>query len=543
MNIKSFSFSLQTTLHVMASSVSPYFILSPKGANKTKNEEETNEDKEKSSKNGKKEKGYKNKHVVLTRNELTRKRMDLIRTKLEESRARYFEKLKDQALNCSRPIPRVSDVFTPINKESLKDVPDDDGNATEMVPISNTGQLPYVYFVVAPEKQIKPIKAKSRNKERRNEEEKRKQLATRSTVFASKEDYGIANDKKMMSLARDFGIQSDSFGSRERSIAHKQIVFPLPIKLTPKNPPTTPATTILSNSAGYYGSREFDHNDFETIYEKPVKMTICDNNEIVEAKDDVAMEMVPRRMSSTRSMSTRCLELPFISLDEQRKALGTAGSYGQKSLDFVRKSISQDSSQKRVHFADSVDLPSIKGSQIALPTESLFPYCGPRALTVPDFSSEKSKSISDLYHTQSLPETRALHTSDGRRKNCKTLDLPRIDIVSTVYDELIIKAIQAYILTLPPYSKQSSVARQLLEQLENKTISTADLDKEQFRVIREDIAKMPRNIHSKGRFQKPTLRKSGTEEKCYSPLEPKCYRMILPGALPPPGPKLKIIQS
>jgi hypothetical protein len=59
----------------MAASVSPYFILSPKGANKTKNEEETNDDKEKSSKNGKKEKGYKNKHVVLTRNELTRKRI------------------------------------------------------------------------------------------------------------------------------------------------------------------------------------------------------------------------------------------------------------------------------------------------------------------------------------------------------------------------------------------------------------------------------------------------------------------------------------
>jgi hypothetical protein len=129
----------------------------------------------------------------------------------------------------------------------------------------------------------------------------------------------------------------------------------------------------------------------------PLAHNTCDNNEIVEARDDVAMEMVPRKMSSTRSMSTRCLELPFISLDEQRKALGTAGSYGQKSLDFVRKSISQDSSQKRVHFADSVDLPSIKGSQIALPTESLFPYCGPRALTVPDFSSEKSKSISDLY--------------------------------------------------------------------------------------------------------------------------------------------------
>lgn len=521
----------------MASSVSSYFIMHTTPPNQL-NDGEDNEKAEKEKKQVKKNKTNKSKQLVITRNELTRKRMTLIRSKLEESRARHFEKVQNQALNCSRSIPRVADVFTP----STKDKKDPDiETAMEMVPISNTGEeVPYVYFVVSPEKQEKVTKVKAKLKERQRDDEKRKQLVSRSTVFTTKEDYGIFTDKsKTMTLAHNFGLPSQPMSLPERPSTQKQIVFPLPIKLTPKNPPTTPATTITT-SIGHRGSRDWDYQDFETIYEKPIKMTICEDNEIVETREmrETSGKAVVLR-GSTRSLSTKCLELPFISLDEQRKALGTAGSYGVRSLDFVRKSVSQDSSQKRVHFAESVDLPSIKGSQISSFNEIL-PSLGLRPLTVPDFSSEKSKSLSDL---KSLTGTRLLHSSSGRSyRSGKSLDLPKIDIVSSVYDELILKAIEAYIMSLPPYSKQSQIARQLLDQLQNKTISTSELDKDQYKSIREDIANLPRNtVSQRGRQQKNNPRK-GTAEKCFSPLEPKCYRLVLPGALPP-GPSIKVLQS
>lgn len=528
----------------MASSVSSYFITTglsnpnhsheKEGGNTATSEEADTEDK-----NGKHKKKSKNKNkqMVLTRNELTRRRMDLIRSKLEESRARYFEKIKTHSLNCSRPIPRVGDAFVPVNQ----DTEPTQEQSTEIVSISNTGDLPYVYFVVSPDKLDK-------SKPKLKKEDRQKEYSARPTTrqtkkFTRKEDYGIYTDKnKMDALAKTLGITQNPIEGNERPIAHKQIVFPLPVRYTPKNPPVTPATTIMSGSIGFRGSREqLDANEFDSLYEKPVKMTIYEDVGLgtCNSFENIGKEFNEIRKNSARSISTRCLELPFISLDEQRKALGTAGSYGVKSLDFVRKSVSQSSSQKRVHFAEavSVDMPLLKGSQIGGSYEVL-PYVGERANTVPDFRSDKSKSLSDF---KSLPDNRSIRstTSTGKRSNV-SLDLPKIDIVSSVYDELIVKAIQAYITTLPTYSKQAKVAQELLDQLHNRTITTADLEKDKYKSIREDIANMPRrNAHMKK--QKSNLRTEDSEKKRVSPVEPKCYRMVLPGRVPH-GPKLKVLQ-
>ncbi|VDI39158.1 Hypothetical predicted protein [Mytilus galloprovincialis] len=210
----------------MASSVSSYFIMHTTPPNQF-NDGEDNEKVEKEKKQVKKNKGNKSKQLVITRNELTRKRMTLIRSKLEESRARHFEKVQNQALTCSRSIPRVADVFTP----STKDKKDPDiETAMEMVPISNNGEeVPYVYFVVSPEKQEKVTKMKAKLKERQRDDEKRKQLVSRSTVFTTKEDYGIFTDKsKTMTLAHNFGLPSQPMSLPERPSTQKQIVFPLP---------------------------------------------------------------------------------------------------------------------------------------------------------------------------------------------------------------------------------------------------------------------------------------------------------------------------
>lgn len=527
----------------MASSVSSYFITtgitSAKGNQEENIENDSAEEQVPDDKNERQKKRTrsKDKHMVLTRNELTRRRMDLIRTKLEESRARYFAKVHNQALNCSRPIPRVGDAFMPLNQDSESSKE----QSKDVIPISNTSDLPYVYFVVSPDNLKKP-KPKVKPDDRPKEENARP--TTRQTKkFTKKEDYGIHSDKsKMMSFAKTLGITQNPLDGNDRPIAHKQIVFPLPVRYTPKNPPATPATTIVSGSLGFRGSREnLDTSEFGSIYDKPIKMTIYEDVGLGTGSsfESHAPELTEIRKHSALSISTRCLELPFISIDEQRKALGTAGSYGLKSLDFVRKSVSQSSSQKRVHFAEnvSVDMPLLKGSQIGGSYEVL-PYVGERAHTVPDLRSDKSKSLSDF---KSLPDNRSMrsNTSAGKRSNM-SLDLPKIDIVSSVYDELIVKAIQAYVTSLPTHSKQAKVARELLDQLQNRTITTADLDKDKYKRIREDIANLPR--HNTQTKHMPNTRKGNSEKKREkSPIEPKCYRMVLPGTIPY-GPKLKVLQ-
>ena len=481
----------------MASKVTPYFILTADGVSAPEQTHcdviatKADDAKEKTDKENKK-------HITMSRNELTRKRMELIQRKLEESRAKHAEKMK---LNSSQVTPRIGDAFLPHSPHTY--VPPDVApknsvptteRGLEMVSIApannGIGGSPYVYFVVSVDKIEKVQKEMPTLDD---------SLATAS--ISTKSSQRRKNPSRRRRRGKDDSLVSQSDGNLN---LHRSYTMPVNF---PKNPPATPATVTTSHEKTDEGTEK-----------RPSvgDLTDFDNK------------------SSLRSFSAKLIELPYISADQQRKNLGSSNaSMEGKAMEVYRRTISQDS--RRVHFAENFDLPSISANGLSIPRGLFTKNFGSRPTTMPAILSGREEFERPRYI---CPKT-AFGTPRTRKQSQQPLNLPRIDIVSGVYDELIVKAIESYISEFPAGSKQTNLARQLLKQLKDKTLTSNDLAQFEKRSlgrlsikeIDPDTSKsFEGGIKTSRCGKRPSKPKSDGE---FSALAPTCFRMAKPGTQTP----------
>lgn len=506
----------------MASKVTPYFILTAEGlgSNDITNVSDVTREQTDEEKNCTEIVKYK-KHPttnIMTRKELTRKRMEFIQQKLEESRARHAEKQKTLSINL-RPIPRVGgDSFMPrtphtyvIPDTSHKPKQDFSPDGAEMVPLSlnrnspSNGDVPYVYFVVSVDRlqrsktdvslssydSMASTLSGNSSEKKRNKLQRRKKKHEDNYQMMSKSDGNFSSAKKHLMAKRH---------------------FPFVYGGSPMIPPPTPATVTTYNT--------MDRPDDECPTER--HFSIGDLRDFHEH----------RTCNPGKASPPRLIELPYISADLQRKNLGSSNSSMEgKAMDVYRKAL-QSESGKKVHFAEGLDLPSIRGGTIGIP-RGLISNLGNRPNTMPTIISGREDF--EKYMNTAIPKT-AFGTPRSRKPG-QPLNLPKIDIVSGVYDELIVKAIEAYINEFPPNSKQGKVARQLLQQLHERTITTNDLANMERRPhghglkIKELDPDIPRGNEMSGSktsrgHRRPTKPKADGE---FSTLAPTCFQMVAPG--------------
>ncbi|KAK3092388.1 hypothetical protein FSP39_002206 [Pinctada imbricata] len=499
----------------MASRVTPYFILTADGV---ATPDKPNSDVTSSQGDDGKEKASENKESKrkpsMSRNEITRKRMEHIQRKLDESRARHAEKIK--MLNSS-PAPRIGDAFLPHTPQpflptdgATKKVTQED-RSLEMIPLGGAnncnGGMPYVYFVVSVNKlsngnrdlsslddsfadaSISTI-ATQRRKTKHPVSRRRKRAFDDNPLQLSKSDGSFVQAPPLM-----------------RSVTMPATVPSAMPSNYPRNPPATPATI--------------------TTYQ--------DKTEDTEDKRDSLADLTDfnDNKSSQRGFSARLIELPYISLDQQRKNLGSSNaSMEGKAMEVYRKSISQDS--KRVHFAENLDLPNISGNGISIPRGLFAKNFGPRPTTMPAILSAREEFDKPRYVCP-----RTAFGTPRVKKNTQPLNLPKIDIVSGVYDELIVKAIETYIHEFPPGSKQTNLARQLLKQLKERTLTANDLAELERRTksrgkltikeIDPDSAKSFEGGAKSSRNDKKRPCKPKADGE-FSTLAPTCFQMAPPGS-------------
>ena len=393
---------------------------------------------------------------------LTRK-MELIKQKLEKSRERFNLKKRvetDPDLKCE------PGVFG--NKDTSELPYKMDRSVSDLTPMvkdkeNQGGATPFVYFVVS-EEQLRDsydsvtletgekIKSKSADKRRRVRivEENRLKM---------KEKKGAA---KMQGLAREIGLKSDIDSKPEsrqdprpptRQPSVNQIVFPGAayevssqklkpnvhvIQSPPRIPPGTPATTLA------YSASDPDEN--------------------IPRKPFLSGPLYAGKAKIDSAQASPMFGLPEIPADQKRKALGLATRFEE----FAYNSKPQSSQSKRqVTFADS--LPVIKGSGFVLESRHEIdmdtPSLGPRAvtmgsITLPSERLDKQSMCQKYLLGENMSSVRAT------RRNGVPLPLPKIDIVSNVYDEMIIKMIQEYLQDSNTPSRQSYLAKELLVHLQ-----------------------------------------------------------------------------
>ena len=413
----------------------------------------------------------KNKYKIpeLKRHEPMRKKMELIKEKLEKSRERYNErrKLQEEAeLQCG---PTV------IGLNEHGDIPKLDRSVSDLGPnnLSNRyptkradGSFPYVYFVVAQDTiaesddyadesddNIQIAKsAKNRRRKIFLEQNRRKKEKQAKTA-------------KMQGIARELGLKSNPLlpkqFTRERPAtqpAINHIVFPIAaapqtnlrrIHSPPRIPPGTPATIVHAEF-----NQLDEHDPDDNIPRKPFP-----SGPLYAGKPRV------------HSYSLQTFELPMITPEQRKRALGLASS--ENFGDFSVPKPQSQRSQRKVTFADS--LPVIRGSGFVFgdkdsyKTNNTFQSLGPRAvtmgsITLPSESLDKQEKCKKLQ----MSDREAVKLA---RKMGIPLALPKIDIVSNVYDEMIIKMIRDYLQDSNTPSRQAQLARDLLVQLQqNETL-------------------------------------------------------------------------
>lgn len=512
--------ALKTTTK-MASKVTPYFILTAEGLGSSDmaNEDDVTREQTDDDKSGTEIVKYrKHQATSMTRKELTRKRMEFIQQKLEESRARHAEKQKTLSINL-RPIPRAGDSFMPrtphtyvIPDTSHKPKQESVPNGAEMVPLSvnrkspTNGDMPYVYFVVSVDRLQRSktdlslssfdslgssVSCHSSEK-KRNKHERRKKKQGDNCPIVSKSDGNFGGGRKQVVAKRHFPF---FYGAS-----------------SPRIPPPTPATITTYNT--------MDRADDECPTDR--HLSIGDLRDFNDHRTYLPGKASPPRL----------IELPYISADLQRKNLGSSNSSMEgKAMEVYRKTLQSESGRK-VHFAEGLDLPSIRGGTIGIPRRLISNF-GNRPNTMPTIMSERE----DFERYMNTPIPKTAFGTPRSRKPGQPLNLPKIDIVSGVYDELIVKAIEAYINEFPPNSKQGKVARQLLQQLHERTITTTDLANMEKKPhghglkIKELDPDIPRGNEMSGSKtsrgnRRPTKPKADGE---FSTLAPTCFQMVAPG--------------
>ncbi|XP_033735036.1 uncharacterized protein LOC117323725 [Pecten maximus] len=550
----------------MAAKVTPYFILTAGGltAASPPDDEETEyltENLAKISRHGRAPNGNSQpkKLISFTRNEVTQKRMDLIRQRLEESRVRYTDACKTASVDGSRvsrsltkltdrserAVPKVGDNITP-HTYGMPESPETklrtriQQKKVEMVPLSNSkssesskGSFPYVYFVVSVDRTQNQSDSIQESFDEIQSKDSRKY---RSSLLSRMQKRYIKDEDrtKMQQIAGEIGLKSDVVPPPSRSsISQRTISFPASHNSSspPRNPPATPAT--IGSACHFHDS------DNVSLDLKGGKMSSIDLADI---------SIIGTSRPSTKHMSTRVLELPYMSVDIQRKNLGTASASTteSKSMEIISKSSlsSQDSENRRVHFSDSIDLPMIKGSRIVI-TPTIPQQISPRPSTMPALLGKKEAEFKENFKEAYERQKQFRHQTPGtprQRKIGTPLTLPKIDIVSGVYDELVIKAIESYVREFPPSSKQGQVARQLLRQLQERSISAADLSRMEDQRMRGhkklSIKELPDDKKDRKPDYKPEKHGGGTsrrgqksKERLYSTIAPTCFKMASPGGL------------
>ena len=413
----------------------------------------------------------KNKYKIpeLKRHEPMRKKMELIKEKLEKSRERYNErrKLQEEAeLQCG---PTV------IGLNEHGDIPKLDRSVSDLGPNNLSsryptkradGSFPYVYFVVAQDKIAE-------SDDYADESDDNIQIAKsaknrRRKIFLEqnrRKKEKLAKTAKMQGIARELGLKSNPLlpkqFTQERPAtqpAINHIVFPIAaapqtnlrrIHSPPRIPPGTPATIVHAEF-----NQLDEHDPDDNIPRKPFQ-----SGPLYAGKPRV------------HSYSLQTFELPMITPEQRKRALGLASS--ENFGDFSVPKPQSQRSQRKVTFADS--LPVIRGSGFVFgdkdsnKTNNTFQSLGPRAvtmgsITLPSESLDKQEKCKKLQ----MSDREAVKLA---RKMGIPLALPKIDIVSNVYDEMIIKMIRDYLQDSNTPSRQAQLARDLLVQLQqNETL-------------------------------------------------------------------------
>lgn len=443
----------------------------------------------------------KKKHVVrykipvkeVRQKDSMNKRMELIKEKLEKSRERFnLQKSKQGScdLKCEPSEAVVEEEVDGMFKldRSVSDM----GPSAVVRKTDAAGNSPYVYFVVSEERLKDPtlVNEKGERITSRSADKRRRVRIVEENRLKRDKKEKQSQSAKMRTLAREIGLKCTPVSkSGEGSPCGKQhpsmnlIVFPGPdhdtvrpqtqnqakgtriIHSPPRIPPCTPANTV--------------HSDFR------VDQTFIDADETVPRKPFLSSPMYNGKIKGVHSLSLSNVELPNISADQRRRALG----FGMSSRfdDFAYPSTKPQTSdkQRKVSFADP--LPVIRGSGFVLSSgenkdsQGLdFPTLGPRAvtmgsITLPSEQTEKQSMCQKYLAGESAASART-------KKFGVPLPLPKIDIVSNVYDEMIIKMIQEYLQDSNTPSRQSQLARELLVHLQKhnehmKELNVPNLDR------------------------------------------------------------------
>ena len=446
------------------------------------------------------------------------KRMEMIKEKLEKSRERFNSeknRVGDLELICEPggvieeepsgmyKLDRAVTDLEPTGSDKRKESNDSDTN-------------PYVYFVVSEERLKDPsimnekgekITSKSADKRRRV------RIVEENRLKRDKKEKQ-SQSEKMKTLAREYGLKNSPSvsvtKSSEGSLGGKSqpsmnlIVFPGPdydtvrpqtqghrkssriIHSPPRITPCTPANTVHSALS---------------IDAQP----ILDADDTVPRKPFLSSPMYNGKVKGIHSLTFGSFELPNISADPRRRAQGF-GMLGRFE-DFAYPSSKPQTSENRRKVSFAEPLPVIRGSGFVLSTGEnkdglgmAVPTLGPRALTMgsitlPSEQTEKQAMCQRFLAGESAAASRS-------RKFGIPLPLPKIDIVSNVYDEMIIKMIQEYLQDSNTPSRQSQLARELLVHLQKhnehmKEINVPILDKNKGKLNKSELAK---------HLKKPTTR-------------------------------------
>lgn len=437
------------------------------------------------------------------------KRMEMIKEKLEKSRHRFnLQKNKQGGIDLKcEPISAVDEEGASTFKldRSVSDV-----GPSALVKSNETngsGNSPYVYFVVSEERLKDPaiITDKGERITSKSADKKRRVRIVEENRLKRDRKEKQSQSEKMKTLAREIGLKNSPTLTKcnESSPANKSqpstnlIVFPGPDYETvrpqtqghskssrvihsppPRIPPCTPANTI--------------HSDFRV--DQP---TFLDADDTVPRKPFLSSPMYNGKIKGVHSLSLSNLELPNISADQRRRALGFGMMSRFEEFAYPSSKPQTSEKQRKVSFAEP--LPIIRGSGFVLSTGENkdgqmgdMPLLGPRAMTMgsimlPSEQTDKQSMCQKFLAGENAAAART-------KKFGVPLPLPKIDIVSNVYDEMIIKMIQEYLQDSNTPTRQSQLARELLVHLQKhnehmKELNVPTLDKNKIRQNKMEIAK------------------------------------------------------
>ncbi|XP_052769295.1 uncharacterized protein LOC128209339 [Mya arenaria] len=429
------------------------------------------------------------------------KRMEVIKEKLDKSRERFNEnKLRqsdpdficeprdaskaDQCMNNDKHPPfkldrSVSDMGPGLLVKPRKD---------------DQGNNPFVYFVVSDEQIDNAnllvedggdnLVSKSADKRRRvrlvEENRRKRELLTQSakirglarevglktdpnTSSRSPEDQRENNSSKNMPVINEIVFSGPEYETRKPSSRSRRKTR---LRSPPKIPPVSPVTTSPT--------------PYSDIMREDSKL---DPDDMVPRKPFLSGPMYTGKAKGLHSVSVGSFELPTISADQKRRALGL----GTRFEEFGYPSVKTQPEQKRkVSFADQ--LPVIRGSGFVLNGADIKdgdfgnkPSLGGRShtlgsITLPSEQTDRQTKCQKYLAGENMSVIRP------NRRAGIPLPLSKIDIVSNVYDEMIIKMIQEYLQDSNTPTRQSQLAKDLLINLQKhnkhmKELNVPNLDK------------------------------------------------------------------